>query len=139
MSTPMFVDPKISTQADRTLSPRVPVPYPKDPYEAIRQAYLVETDIESEPFEDPVETKTPESPHTIASPISLPDSTPPMRHAEETERMAVCVPPAMAPGISASIAEVGAMPDLAFCKRFRSSYESLPSSSLPDLPSRKRS
>ncbi|GKF51256.1 hypothetical protein Tco_0147723 [Tanacetum coccineum] len=30
------------------------------------------------------------------------------------------------------------MSDSAFCKRFRSSYESLPSSSPPDLPSRKR-
>ncbi|GJS25962.1 hypothetical protein Tco_0486582 [Tanacetum coccineum] len=84
MSTSMFVDPKISTQVDGTLSPRVPVPYPKDPYEAIRQAYLVETDTESEPFEDPVETKTPESPHTIASPTSLPDSTPPTRYVEES-------------------------------------------------------
>nr|GEV80097.1 zinc finger, CCHC-type [Tanacetum cinerariifolium] len=49
-----------------------------------RQAYLVETDTESEPFEDPVETKTPESPHTVASPTLLPNSTPPTRHAEES-------------------------------------------------------
>ncbi|GKC79708.1 hypothetical protein Tco_1130482 [Tanacetum coccineum] len=56
-----------------------------DPYEAIRQACLVETDTESEPFEDPVETGTPESPHTVASPTSLPDSTPPTSHAEELE------------------------------------------------------
>nr|GEX49235.1 ribonuclease H-like domain-containing protein [Tanacetum cinerariifolium] len=40
---------------------------------------------ESEPFEDPVETEKPESPYTIASPTSLPDSTPPARHAEESE------------------------------------------------------
>ncbi|GKB03318.1 hypothetical protein Tco_0831407 [Tanacetum coccineum] len=52
-------------------------------------------------------------------------------------RMAMRVPPAMSPGLSASIAEVAAMSDLAFCKRFRSSYESSPSSSPPDLPSRK--
>ncbi|GJU67881.1 hypothetical protein Tco_1254140, partial [Tanacetum coccineum] len=40
-----------------------------DPYEAIRLAYLVETE-------------TPESPHTVALPTPLPDSTSPMRHAE---------------------------------------------------------
>ncbi|GJY27290.1 hypothetical protein Tco_0402016 [Tanacetum coccineum] len=44
MSTPMLVDLEISTQADGAQSSRVPVPYPEDPYEAIRQAYLVETD-----------------------------------------------------------------------------------------------
>ncbi|GJS15281.1 hypothetical protein Tco_0409753 [Tanacetum coccineum] len=83
MSTPVFVDPDISTQADEAQSPRVPVPFPEDPYEAIRQAYLVGTDIESEPFKDPVETETPESPHTVASPTPLLDSTPPTRHAED--------------------------------------------------------
>ncbi|GKB71823.1 hypothetical protein Tco_0933235, partial [Tanacetum coccineum] len=66
-------------------APRVPVPFPEDPYEAIRQAYLVGTYTESEPFKDPIETETPESPHTVASPTSLPDSTPPTRHAEESE------------------------------------------------------
>ncbi|GKE08248.1 hypothetical protein Tco_1411799 [Tanacetum coccineum] len=44
----------------------------------------------------------------------------------------------MSPGLSASMAEVAAMSDSAFRKRFRSSYESLPSSSPPDLPLRKR-
>nr|GFC82522.1 hypothetical protein [Tanacetum cinerariifolium] len=53
-------------------------------------------------------------------------------------RMAVRVPPMMLPGLSTSMAEVAAMSDLAFCKRFRSSYESSPSSSPPDIPSRKR-
>ncbi|GKC21531.1 hypothetical protein Tco_1023681, partial [Tanacetum coccineum] len=66
-------------------SSRVPAPFPEDPYEAIRQACLVETDTESEPFVDPIKTKTPESPHTVASPTSLPDSTPPVCHAEESE------------------------------------------------------
>ncbi|GJZ27919.1 hypothetical protein Tco_0572566 [Tanacetum coccineum] len=129
------------------------------------------------PSADPVETEALESPHTVASPTLLPDSTPPTCHGEEskgsdtsstrstssdstaplsldhpltytiptlvpilrrTARMAVCVPPAMSLGLSASMAEVAAMSDSAFCKRFRSSYESLPSSSLPDLLSRKR-
>nr|GFA15449.1 hypothetical protein [Tanacetum cinerariifolium] len=151
----VFVDLEISTHADEAQSPRVPVPFLEDPYEAIMHAYLVETDTESEPFEDLVETETPESPHTIASPTSLPDSTPPIRHAKKsppypyythlgsisprTVRMAVRVPPAMLPGLSASIAEVAAMSDLAFRKRFRSSYKSSPSLSLPYLPSQKRS
>ncbi|GJX32893.1 hypothetical protein Tco_0242748 [Tanacetum coccineum] len=163
MSTPVFVDPEISTQADEAQSPRVLVPFLKDPYKAIRQAYLVETE-------------TPKSPNTVASPTLLLDSTPPTRHAKDSvnsdmsdarptssdftaplspdhplthttptlvqflrrnARMVVRVPPAMSPGLSASIAEVAAMSDLAFRKRFRSSYESSPSSSPPDLPSRK--
>nr|GEU46817.1 hypothetical protein [Tanacetum cinerariifolium] len=55
-----------------------------------------------------------------------------------TAYMAMRVPPAMSPGLSASITEVAAMSDLVFCKRFRSFYESSPSLSLPDLPLRKR-
>ncbi|GKF21696.1 hypothetical protein Tco_0070334, partial [Tanacetum coccineum] len=82
---PVFVDPEISTQANGDQCSRVPVPLLEDPYEAIRQAYLVETDAESEPFKDLVETKTLESPHTVASPITLPDSTPPVCHVEELE------------------------------------------------------
>ncbi|GKF07138.1 hypothetical protein Tco_0041362, partial [Tanacetum coccineum] len=111
-----------------------------DPYEDIRHAYLVKNEI-------------PESPHTVASPTLLPDSTPPIRHAEDsvdsntsgaratpsdftvplspdhplthasptlvpflrrTTRMAVHVPPAMSPGLSASIAEVATVSDSAF-------------------------
>ncbi|GJT55599.1 hypothetical protein Tco_0990653 [Tanacetum coccineum] len=140
MSTLVSIDPNISTQADGAQSSRVPVPFPKDPYEAIRQAYLVETE-------------TLESPHTIASPTPLPDSTPPMSHAEDsvdsetsgarstpsdstaplspdhplthasptlvpilrrTARMVVRVPPAMSHGLSTSIAKVATMSDLAF-------------------------
>nr|GEX25494.1 reverse transcriptase domain-containing protein [Tanacetum cinerariifolium] len=177
MSTLVFVDPEIFTQADGAQSSRVPVPLPEDPYKAIRQAYLVGTDTESEPFEDPVETETPKSPHTVASPTSLLDSTPPTCRVKEskgsdtsgarstssnstaplspdhplthstptlvsilckTARMVVRVLPVMSPGLSVSIAEVAAMSDSALCKRFRSSYESSPSSSPPDLPLRKR-
>ncbi|GJS23635.1 hypothetical protein Tco_0452267 [Tanacetum coccineum] len=120
-------------------APRVTIPFPEDPYEVIRQTYLVETDTESEPFEDPVETETPESPHNVASPTLLPDSTPPhvmlgnhpLTHTSPTlviflrrpARMAVRVPSTMSPSLSASIAEVAAMSDLAFRKRFRSSYQ----------------
>ncbi|GKG05949.1 hypothetical protein Tco_0326035 [Tanacetum coccineum] len=138
----MLVDPEIFTQADGAQSPRVPVPFPEDPYEAIRLAYLVETD-------------TPESPHTIASPTLLLDSTPPTRHVEDsvdsdtsgarptslnfttplspdhplthatptlvlflcrTGCMAVRVPLAMSPGLSASIVEVAALSNSAFVR-----------------------
>ncbi|GKC29710.1 hypothetical protein Tco_1037004 [Tanacetum coccineum] len=140
MSTPVFVDPEISTQVDGAQRPRVPVPFPEDPYEAIRQAYLVESE-------------TLESPHTVASPTPLPDSTPSTRHAKDlvdsdtsgarstpsdstaplspdhplthasstlvpilrrTTRMAMRVPPVMSPGLFASTAEVAAMSDSAF-------------------------
>ncbi|GKC46651.1 hypothetical protein Tco_1064373 [Tanacetum coccineum] len=173
MSTPVYVDPERSTQADGAQSSRVPVPLPEDPYEAIRRAYLVGTDIESEPFEDP-ESETPESPHIVASPVSLPDSTPPVCHVEESEgsdtsgagstlsdsttplspghpltrdtlvfvsslrrtaRMTVHVQPVLSPGYSARIVEAAATSDVAFCKRFRSSYKNSPS---PTLPVRKR-
>nr|GEV08013.1 hypothetical protein [Tanacetum cinerariifolium] len=65
-----------SVQCLENVESRVPVPFPEDPYEAIRQAYLVKTE-------------TPESPHTVASPTLLPDSkalpnsTPPTRHDED--------------------------------------------------------
>ncbi|GKG63253.1 hypothetical protein Tco_0638900, partial [Tanacetum coccineum] len=66
--------------ADGAQNSRVPVPllkdpYVKDPYEAIRQAYLDGKDTESENFEDPFETETHESPLTVAPPTSLPKST----------------------------------------------------------------
>ncbi|GKE82088.1 hypothetical protein Tco_1552088, partial [Tanacetum coccineum] len=140
MSTPVFVDPEISTQADRAQSSRVPVPLPKDPYEAIRQAYLDGTDTEFEPFENPVETETPKSPLTVASPTSLLEGTPPtlVPIIRRTIRMAVRVPPAMSSGLFASIAEVAAMSESVFCKRFRSSYESLPSSTAPTRPSSRK-
>nr|GEV72004.1 hypothetical protein [Tanacetum cinerariifolium] len=107
MSTPMFVDPEISTQADGAQSSRVPIPLPENPYEAIRQIYLVGTDTESEPFENPVETKAPKSPHIVAPPTSLPDSTPPtlVPILRRTARMAMRVPPTMSLGLSASMAE----------------------------------
>ncbi|GKE28869.1 hypothetical protein Tco_1444253 [Tanacetum coccineum] len=128
MSTLVFVDPENSTQADGAQSSRVPIPLPEDPCEAIRQAYLVRTDTESEPFED-IRTESPESPHVVASPISFPDSTPPVGHVEESE--------GLSPGYSARIAEVASMPDVAFHKRFRSSYEGSPSPS-PTLLVQKR-
>nr|GEV14513.1 hypothetical protein [Tanacetum cinerariifolium] len=147
---------EISTQADRAQSSRVPVPLPKDPYESIRQAYLVGMDTKSEPFDS--EAETPESPHTVApptchveklkgfgtsgarfmssdsiallSPDHSPTHTTPVLFPSlcRTARMAMRVPPAMSPGLFVNIVEVAAMSDLAFHKRFRSSYDSSPSS-----------
>ncbi|GJZ08681.1 hypothetical protein Tco_0542964 [Tanacetum coccineum] len=61
--------------------------------EAIRQAYLVGMDTESEPFEDPVETEAPELPHNVAPLTSLPDNTTPtsVPILRRTVRMAVRV------------------------------------------------
>ncbi|GKC99926.1 hypothetical protein Tco_1170201, partial [Tanacetum coccineum] len=139
MSTPVFVDPKSSTQADGAQSSQVPVPLPEDPYKAIRQAYLDGMDTESEPFEDPIDTETPESTLAIAPPIPLSESTtsvlvPILRR---TACMVMRVPHAMLSGLSGGMAEVAAMSESAFRKRFRSSYESSPSVSPPDLPLRK--
>ncbi|GJU31361.1 hypothetical protein Tco_1174950 [Tanacetum coccineum] len=135
----------------------------KDPYEDIRHAYLVEIKIPESPktvasptllpdstpttrhAEDSVDSNTSGVRHTSSNftvPLS-PDH--PLTHASptlvpfihRTARMAVRVPPAMSPGLSASIAEVATVSDSAFCKRFRSSYESSPSSSPPNLTSRK--
>ncbi|GJX05029.1 hypothetical protein Tco_0190945, partial [Tanacetum coccineum] len=139
-STPVFVYPKSSSQADGAQSSQVPLPLPEDPYEAIRQAYLDGTDTESEPFEDLIDTETPESPLAIAPPIPLSENTLPVLVPilHRTARMAVRVPYAMSSGLSAGMAEVVAMSESVFCKRFRSSYESSPSVSPLDLPSRKR-
>ncbi|GJU54061.1 retrovirus-related pol polyprotein from transposon TNT 1-94 [Tanacetum coccineum] len=116
------------------------VPLPEDPYEAIRQAYLDGTDTESEPFEDPIDTETPESPLNVAPPTSLPDSAPPalVHILCRTARMAMRVPPTMSSGLSTSMAKVATMSESVFRKRFRSSYESLPSLSLTDLLAWKR-
>ncbi|GJS95722.1 hypothetical protein Tco_0802690 [Tanacetum coccineum] len=140
MSTPVLVDLESSTQADGAQISRVPVQLLKDPYEAIRQAYLDGTDTKSEPFEDPINTETLELPLTITPPTSLSESTPPILVPilRRAARMAVCIPPAMSSGLSASMAEVAAMSESVFRKRFRSSYESSPFVSPLDLPSQKR-
>ncbi|GJR40216.1 reverse transcriptase domain-containing protein [Tanacetum coccineum] len=104
---PSEVKEEYSTQPDGAQSSRVPVPLPEDPYEAIRQAYLDGTDTESEPFEDPTDTETPESPLAIAPPVLVPI-------LRRTARMAVRVPHAMSSGLSAN---------LPLRKRYRGTYE----------------
>nr|GEW87553.1 hypothetical protein [Tanacetum cinerariifolium] len=149
--------------ADGAQSSRVPVPLLKDPYKVIRQAYLVRTNNESKPFEG--KARTPESSYIVAPPTchveelegsstsgarsTSSDSTAPLSpdhpltHAtpalvpilHRTARMVVRVLSAMSHGLSAGIAEVAAMSDSTFRKRFRSSYDSSPS---PTLLVRKR-
>ncbi|GJX12331.1 hypothetical protein Tco_0204089 [Tanacetum coccineum] len=55
MSTPVFVDPESSTQADGAQSSRVPVSLPADPYEAIRQAYLDGTNTKDDSYDEEIE------------------------------------------------------------------------------------
>ncbi|GJZ69656.1 hypothetical protein Tco_0633206 [Tanacetum coccineum] len=98
-------------------------------------AYLDGTDTESEPFEDPTNTETPE----IAPPIPQYESTPPVFPIlRKSARMVVRIPHAMSSGLSASMAEVAVMSESALRKRFWSSCESSPSVSPLDLPLRKR-
>ncbi|GJR32974.1 hypothetical protein Tco_1109206 [Tanacetum coccineum] len=103
------------------------------------EAYLDGTDTESEPFEDPIDTETLESPLTISPPIPLSESTLPVLVLilRGTARMVVRVLHAMLSDLSASMVGVAAMFESALRKRFRSSYDSSPSVSPPDLPSRK--
>ncbi|GJR35559.1 hypothetical protein Tco_1211243 [Tanacetum coccineum] len=71
------------TECDRLVSePRMSTPV---------LAYLDRTGTKSEPFEDPIDTETP-----------------------ETVRMAVRIPPAMSSGLSASMAEVATMSESTF-------------------------
>nr|GFA01870.1 hypothetical protein [Tanacetum cinerariifolium] len=122
------------------------------------------TDTKSEPFEDP-ESETHESSQIVAPPachvenskgsgtsgvrsMSSDSNAPlsadhPLTHTtpvfvpilRRTARISVRVPPVMSSSLSDSITKVAAMPDSAFRKRFRSSYDSSPS---PTLRVRKR-
>nr|GEZ32509.1 hypothetical protein [Tanacetum cinerariifolium] len=64
------------------------------------------------------------SPLTHTMPVLVPS-------LRRTARMAMRVSLAMSPGLSTSISEVAAIFDLAFHKRFRSSYDSSPSLTFP--------
>ncbi|GKA80081.1 hypothetical protein Tco_0786677 [Tanacetum coccineum] len=57
MSTPAYVDSETITQAVKAQSSRVLVPLPDDPYVAVRQTQLVDTDTESDPEEAPSEVE----------------------------------------------------------------------------------
>ncbi|GJU00957.1 hypothetical protein Tco_1111295 [Tanacetum coccineum] len=57
MSTLAYVDSETITQVDGAQSSRVPFPLPDDPYVAVRQAQLVDTDTESDLEEAPLEAE----------------------------------------------------------------------------------
>ncbi|GKF71093.1 hypothetical protein Tco_0207207, partial [Tanacetum coccineum] len=159
MSTPMFVDLEISTQADGAQSSRVPIPLPDDPYVAVRQAQLVDT--ESEPEEAPSEAKELQSlgsrvplmgeefvvvepsgtrtnsSHSLASLDSTVPLSPdhPLTHVSPTPTPTHALfhrKTVMYLGHSARVTKAMAFSDSAFRKMYRSSYET-PSPSLPLL------
>nr|GEU98682.1 hypothetical protein [Tanacetum cinerariifolium] len=78
---------------------------------------------------------SPDHPLTHISPTPTPTCA--LFH-RRTARMTVRVQPAMSPGHSARVTWVMALSDLAFCKRYRSFYESPSSSSSLDLLVQKR-
>nr|GFA69440.1 hypothetical protein [Tanacetum cinerariifolium] len=136
----VFVDLVISTQADGAQSPRET---PESPYTVASPTSLLDTTPLIRHVEDSVDSDTSgarPTPSDFTAPLSLDR---PVTHASptlvpilcRTTRMTVRVPPTMAPGLSASIADMAAMCDSAFRKRFRSFYEISPSSSPPYLPS----
>ncbi|GKE60340.1 hypothetical protein Tco_1510707 [Tanacetum coccineum] len=137
MSTQCLLTQRFPPRLTKLRAPECPYYFLRIP---MRQAYLDGTDTKSEPFEDPIETETPESLHTIAPPTSLFESTSStlVLILRRTARMAVRVPSEMSSGLSVSMTVVAAMSEFTFYKRFRSSYESSPSSSPPDLLLRKR-
>nr|GEV04731.1 hypothetical protein [Tanacetum cinerariifolium] len=116
MSSSAYVDSETITQANGAQISRVPVLLPNDPYVAVRQAQLLNTDTESDPEEAPSEA---EESQLLGSRVPL--------MSKEFE--------ALEP--SAQIAEAAALSLSSFCKRYRSSYETSSSSS-PTLPVRKR-
>ncbi|GJX98331.1 hypothetical protein Tco_0355350 [Tanacetum coccineum] len=150
MSTTAYVDSETITQADKDQNSRVPVPLPYDPYVAVRQAQLVDTDIESDPEEAPSEAgesqplgsrlplmgeefkaSKPSGTRTIPShsPTSS-DSTASLSLDHPLTQVSPTPTPTRVsfhPALSPS----------SFCKRYRSSYETSSSSSLT-LPTRKR-
>ncbi|GKD34690.1 hypothetical protein Tco_1250199 [Tanacetum coccineum] len=128
MSTPAYVHSKTITQADRAQSSRVPVPLPDGPCIAVRQTELVDTDAESGPEEAPSEAEESQS---LGSRVPLMSEE--FEASELSARMTVRTQPAMSPSHLARVAEAMDLLDLAFCKRYRSSYETLSPSSSPSL------
>ncbi|GJV41869.1 hypothetical protein Tco_1420309 [Tanacetum coccineum] len=107
----------------------VPIPLPDDPYVAVSQAQLVDTDTESNLEEAPSDVEELQS---VGSRVPL------MGEEFKAFEPSVRAQPAMSPSLSASMTKAMALLDLAFRKRYRSSYETPSSSSSLALPIRKR-
>nr|GEZ51477.1 hypothetical protein [Tanacetum cinerariifolium] len=112
ISTPLFVDLEISTQTDGAQSSQVALPLLEDPYEAIRQAYLVEADTDTPPtchveeLEDSDTFDARSTSSNFTAPLSpdhpLTHTTPdlfPSLH--RTVHIVMCVPLALSPSLSA--------------------------------------
>ncbi|GKE09921.1 hypothetical protein Tco_1413472 [Tanacetum coccineum] len=69
MSTLAYFDSKIISQINGAQSSRVPTPLLDDPYMAVRQEHLVDTDTESRPLEDLRETEIPQPLLVVPSPV----------------------------------------------------------------------
>ncbi|GJX58050.1 hypothetical protein Tco_0289440 [Tanacetum coccineum] len=69
MSTPTHFDSEIFPQTDGAQSSRVPIPLSDDPYRAVRQSHLTDTDIESGPLEDLREIEISQPPLVVPSPV----------------------------------------------------------------------
>nr|GEZ67580.1 hypothetical protein [Tanacetum cinerariifolium] len=72
MSTPAHFDSEIFLRINEAQSSRVPVPLSDDPYRAVRQSHLADTDTESGPLKDLRETKIPHP--LLVVPSSVPSS-----------------------------------------------------------------
>nr|GFC87384.1 hypothetical protein [Tanacetum cinerariifolium] len=116
MSTPVFVNPKSSTQVDRAQSSRGEARTPESPYIVAPPTCHVD---ESECYgtsgvrstsSDSIASLSPDHPLTHTTPVLVPI-------LRRTARMVVRVPPVMSPGLSAGMAEVAAM------KRYRGTSE----------------
>ncbi|GJT44681.1 hypothetical protein Tco_0953396 [Tanacetum coccineum] len=143
-------------RADGAQSSRVPVPLPNNPYVAVKQTHLVDTDIESDLEEDPSEVEELQSvgsrvplmgevfeafepidhPTYHVSPTPTPTQVSFHSFHRKTARMTVHTQPTLSPGMSVRIAEAAALSPSSFRKRYRSSYET--SSSSLTLPGLKR-
>ncbi|GJT94956.1 hypothetical protein Tco_1090474 [Tanacetum coccineum] len=118
MSTPTYVYSETITQADEAQSSRVPVPLPDDPYVAVRQAQLVDT--ESEPKEAPSEAGELQS---LGSRVPL--------MGKEFETFEQTSTRTDSSHSSASLdSTTPLLPDHPLTHRYRSSYETSLSSSL---------
>ncbi|GJU19757.1 hypothetical protein Tco_1153099 [Tanacetum coccineum] len=73
MSTTSYFDLDIISHTDGAQSSRVPTSLPDDPYVAVRQAYLIDTDTESGPLKDLKETDIPQPLLVVPSPVPSSD------------------------------------------------------------------
>nr|GEZ33668.1 retrovirus-related Pol polyprotein LINE-1 [Tanacetum cinerariifolium] len=156
MPTPVQSDLEIISQTDGAQSSRVPISLSYDPYRAVKQSYLVDTDIEYGPLGDlreteilqplpstplleaPLETKEFEASEPSDNRITTPHSTAP---SDSTTLLSPDHPLAQTSPISTRAShyyKAIALSPSSFYKRYRSSYETPSPSSSLTLPIRKR-